>query len=174
MRATLPTSIRPARRPIGLPTANAWHRRTRAARAVENRATRRAPVRGAGNNTPVAVNQRSFAGEFVAEIDGSLSVTEADELARRHGLARVASENFPLIGATFGLFRITDGRPAETVRREFAADGSVRSVSRTSATRSRTRNRPYRPRAILRNMRWQNSACRRRMRWRTEPTLQLP
>ncbi|QOZ10880.1 S8 family serine peptidase [Bradyrhizobium sp. CCBAU 51765] len=84
--------------------------------------------KGRGNNTPVAVNQRSFAGEFVAEIDGSLSVTEADELARRHGLARVASENFPLIGATFGLFRITDGRPAETVRREFAADGSVRSV----------------------------------------------
>ncbi|MEY9183419.1 subtilisin family serine protease [Bradyrhizobium sp. USDA 326] len=84
--------------------------------------------KGRGNNTPVAVNQRSFAGEFVAEIDGALSVTEADELARRHGLARVASENFPLIGATFGLFRITDGRPAETVRREFAADGSVRSV----------------------------------------------
>ncbi|MDX3965047.1 MAG: S8 family serine peptidase [Bradyrhizobium sp.] len=84
--------------------------------------------KGRGNNTPVAVNQRSFANEFVAEIDGTLSVTEADELARRHGLARVASENFPLIEATFGLFRITDGRPAETVRREFAADGSVRSV----------------------------------------------
>ncbi|WP_440638726.1 S8 family serine peptidase [Bradyrhizobium sp. PUT101] len=84
--------------------------------------------KGRGNNTSVAVNQRSFANEFVAEIDGTLSVTEADELARRHGLARVASENFPLIGATFGLFRITDGRPAETVRREFAADGSVRSV----------------------------------------------
>ena len=84
--------------------------------------------KGRGNNTPVAVNQRSFANEFIAEIDGTLSVTEADELARRHGLARVASENFPLIEATFGLFRITDGRPAETVRREFAADGSVRSV----------------------------------------------
>ena len=80
------------------------------------------------NNTPVAVNLRSFANEFVAEIDGTLSVTEADELARRHGLSRIASENFPLIGATFGLFRITDGRPFETARREFAADGSVRSV----------------------------------------------
>ena len=85
--------------------------------------------KGRGNNsTPVAVTQRSFAGEFVAEIDGALSVAEADALARRHGLARVASENFPLIGATFGLFRITDGRAYETVRREFAADGSVRSV----------------------------------------------
>lgn len=84
--------------------------------------------KGRGNSTPVAVTSRSVANEFVAEIDGALSSAEADELARRHGLMRVASENFPLIGATFGLFRITDGRPYETVGREFAADGSVRSV----------------------------------------------
>ncbi|MCK1382942.1 S8 family serine peptidase [Bradyrhizobium sp. 21] len=84
--------------------------------------------KGRGNGTLAAVVSRSFANEFVAEIDGGLSVTETDELARRHGLTRIASENFPLIGANFGLFRITDGRPAETVRREFAADGSVRSV----------------------------------------------
>lgn len=84
--------------------------------------------KGRGNTTPVAVALRTFAGEFVAEIDGALSATEADELARRHGLARVASENFPLIGATFGLFRITDGRAFETARREFATDASVRSV----------------------------------------------
>lgn len=84
--------------------------------------------KGRGNSTPAAVNLRTFANEFVAEIDGALSVAEADELARRHGLTRVASENFPLIGATFGLFRITDGRAYETVRREFATDASVRSV----------------------------------------------
>ncbi|EJN10801.1 subtilisin-like serine protease [Bradyrhizobium sp. YR681] len=89
---------------------------------------RKSAGKGRGNNTPVAVNQRIFANEFVAEIDGGLSDADADALARRHGLTRVASENFPLIGATFGLFRIADGRPAETVRREFAADGSVRSV----------------------------------------------
>ncbi|HEY9214571.1 MAG TPA: S8 family serine peptidase [Ancylobacter sp.] len=83
---------------------------------------------GRRNNTPVAVNLRTFANEFVAEIDSALSLAEADELARRHGLTRVSSENFPLIGATIGLFRITDGRPSETVRREFAADGSVRSI----------------------------------------------
>ncbi|WP_027550452.1 S8 family serine peptidase [Bradyrhizobium sp. Cp5.3] len=84
--------------------------------------------KGRGNNTPVAANPRTFANEFVAEIDGALSLAEADELARRHGLRRVASENFPLIGATVGLFRIADGRPYDTVRREFAADGSVRSL----------------------------------------------
>lgn len=83
---------------------------------------------GRRNTTPVVVNLRSFANEFVAEIDSALSASEADELARRHGLTRVSSENFPLIGATIGLFRITDGRPSETVRREFAADVGVRSV----------------------------------------------
>ncbi len=84
--------------------------------------------KGRGNATPAAASLRSFANEFVAEIDGTLSPGDADELARRHGLRRISSENFPLIGATFGLFRIADGRPYETVRREFAADGSVRSV----------------------------------------------
>lgn len=84
--------------------------------------------KGRGSPTPAAANLRSFANEFVAEIDGTLSPGDADELARRHGLTRISSESFPLIGATFGLFRITNGRPYETVRREFAADGSVRSV----------------------------------------------
>lgn len=84
--------------------------------------------KGRGNNTSVAANLRTFANEFVAEIDSALSATQADELARRHGLTRVTSENFPLIGATVGLFRITDGRPYETARREFAADASVRSL----------------------------------------------
>lgn len=84
--------------------------------------------KGRGNTTPVAVDSRSFANEFVAEIGSALSLHEADELARRHGLVRIASENFPLIGTTVGLFRITDGRRYETVRREFAADSSVRSL----------------------------------------------
>jgi hypothetical protein len=52
--------------------------------------------------------------------------------------ARRASESFPPIGATIGLFRITDGRPYDTVRREFAAAHAVRSCSRISATCART------------------------------------
>jgi subtilisin family serine protease len=71
---------------------------------------------------------RTVPNELVAEIDGALSSAEADELARRHGLERIASQNFPLLGGTIGLFRIVDRRPVDTVRREFAADGSVRSV----------------------------------------------
>jgi hypothetical protein len=78
------------------------------------------------NNTQAAVNVRAVQNELVAEIDGALSIAEADELARRHGLERIASQNFPLLGGTIGLFRIVDGRPVDTVRRELAAD--VRSV----------------------------------------------
>ena len=64
----------------------------------------------------------------MAEIDGSLSDAQTDELARRHGLVRVQSQNFPLIGATIGLFRITDRRPIDIVSREFAAVAGVRAV----------------------------------------------
>src|SRR5882762_2861681 len=73
------------------------------------------------------LNSRTIAGEIVAEIDGSLSDAQADELARRHRLERIGSQNFPLIGATIGLFRIVDRRTVEKVGRELTADG-VRSV----------------------------------------------
>jgi subtilisin family serine protease len=85
---------------------------------------------GARNNaTPqAAINLSAVQNEFVAEIDSALSLAQADELARRHGLERLASQEFPLLGGTIGLFRIVDRRPSETVRREFSADSSVKSV----------------------------------------------
>jgi hypothetical protein len=80
------------------------------------------------NAVQTVLNARTIANQLVAEIDGALSDAQADELAQLHGLARIGSQNFPLVGATIGLFRITDGRTVETVRREFATDASVRSV----------------------------------------------
>jgi hypothetical protein len=92
------------------------------------------PARGSKNGAPRAnvvqtrLNSRTIAGEIVAEIDGALSDAQADELARRHGLTRIGSQNFPLIGATIGLFRIADRRSVETVSLEFSTEASVRSV----------------------------------------------
>jgi len=81
------------------------------------------------STSPIAaLSTATIAGQIVAEIDGSLTVAQADQLARRHGLARLQLQNFPLIGATIGLFRITDRRPTEIVSREFSADASVRQV----------------------------------------------
>jgi hypothetical protein len=80
------------------------------------------------NTSSTALNLRPVTNELVAEIDGSLSDAQADELARRHRMERIASQNFPLVGATIGLFRIVDRRPANTVSRELAAEVSVRSV----------------------------------------------
>ena len=75
------------------------------------------------NNLQVAQGVRATADEILAVIDRS----QADELARRHRLTRLASQNFPLVGATIGLFRITDGRTVDVVGRELERDG-VRSV----------------------------------------------
>lgn len=87
---------------------------------------------GSSNNAPpqAAINMRAIQNELVAEIDSALSPAQADELARRHGLERIASQEFRLIDSTIGLFRIIDQRPLDIVRREFAADssGGVRSV----------------------------------------------
>jgi subtilisin family serine protease len=81
-----------------------------------------------GNTLQTALDPRRITNEFVAEIDGSLSDGQADELARRHGLARLQSQNFPLIGSTIGLFRVTDRRAVDTVSREPATEAGVRSV----------------------------------------------
>ena len=83
-----------------------------------------------GNNNGVQTTTiaNTIPNELVAEFDGALTDAHADELARRHRLRRINSQSFPLINATIGLFRITDRRPVETVRRELAADAAVRSV----------------------------------------------
>jgi subtilisin family serine protease len=93
------------------------------------RASARNPDNGPRGNARLAASDpRAVAGELVAEIDGSLSSAQADELARRHGLARLQSQYFPLVSATIGLFRITDRRSFGAVSREFSADASVHSV----------------------------------------------
>ena len=83
---------------------------------------------GGANSTVARINSQTFPNRLVAEIDGTLTDAQTDELARRHGLVRVESQNFPLIGATIGLFRVTNNRPVDVVSREFAAEAGVREV----------------------------------------------
>src|SRR6202012_3144976 len=92
----------------------------------QSRKTLTARVRN--NQVAAALDPTTIPNELVAEIDGALSDVQADEIARRHGLRRVQSQNFALIGATIGLFRITDRRSVEVVSRELATEASVRSV----------------------------------------------
>jgi subtilisin family serine protease len=75
-----------------------------------------------------AVSLTTYRNQFVAEIDGGLSNTQIEDLARRHGLALVEAQNFPLLGATIGLFRIAGNRPADEARRSFATEASVKSL----------------------------------------------
>ena len=78
--------------------------------------------------TVATVPARSIAGQLVAEIDGTLTDAQADALARRHGLVRISSQNFPLVGATIGLFRITGRRSVEAASRDFASEAGVHAV----------------------------------------------
>jgi hypothetical protein len=87
-------------------------------------------VKGGPRRDTVAAsaNLLTITNDIIAEIDSALTNEQAEALARRHGLRHIESQNFPLLGTTFGLFRITDGRSFERASRDFATDGSVRSV----------------------------------------------
>ncbi len=85
--------------------------------------------KGSGTSSSQAgINLRHIPNQIVAEIDGALTDAQVDALARRHGLVRIELQNFPLIGATIGLFRITDNRSADVVRRELATAAGFREV----------------------------------------------
>jgi hypothetical protein len=80
---------------------------------------------GSRRSAPQAAdNLRYISDQIIAEIDSS----QADDLARRHRLTRIGSQELPFIGSAISLFRITDRRSVENVRTELAADASVRSV----------------------------------------------
>ena len=131
MRAFRRTSLRPATTPIAAATANALTRPVVSGDGGGGKKGGSAKKGNGGardNAAQTAVNLQAVPNELVAEIDGALTDRQVEELARRHGLTRLEARNFPLLGATIGLFRITDRRPADVVRRELAGDGSVRSV----------------------------------------------
>jgi len=76
------------------------------------------------NAAQAAVKLPYIGDQIIAEIDSAL----ADELARRHRLIRVDSQELPLIDSAVSLFRITDRRSVEAVRTELATEAGVRSV----------------------------------------------
>jgi subtilisin family serine protease len=76
------------------------------------------------NAAQAAINLRYVSDQIIAEVDSS----QADDLARRHRLTRIGSQDLPFIGSAISLFRITDRRSVENVRTELAADAGVRSV----------------------------------------------
>jgi hypothetical protein len=76
------------------------------------------------NTARAAVSPRYLSDQLIAEVDSA----QADDLARRHRLTLVGSQELPFIGSAISLFRITDQRSVENVRTELAADASVRSV----------------------------------------------
>jgi len=84
--------------------------------------------KGPQRRVQVARDLQVIPDHLLAELDAGLTDAQTDALARRHGLVRIQSQNFALIGATIGLFRITGGRPLARVSQEFAAEAGVRRI----------------------------------------------
>ncbi|MGM4918832.1 S8 family serine peptidase [Tardiphaga sp. 813_E8_N1_3] len=80
------------------------------------------------NGPQAALNTRYVPRQIVAELDGTLTPDQTDALARRLRLERLSSQDFPLIGTTINLFRITDNRSVETVESQMRAEIDVRAV----------------------------------------------
>src|SRR5262245_20388211 len=60
--------------------------------------------KGPNSNAPITNISLSFPNQLVAELDSTLSEDQIKDMARRGGMELVEYENFPLIGATIGLF----------------------------------------------------------------------
>jgi subtilisin family serine protease len=73
-------------------------------------------------------NSLTITNELVAEMADTLTDELADAAARRHGMRRVESQSFTLIGAKIGRFRIADGRSYEQASRDFATETGILSV----------------------------------------------
>lgn len=89
------------------------------------------PKKQAAKKGPAAagLNNNFVRNEVLIEVNGLLTDAQADALSRRHRLTRIESQAFELTGTT--LFRWTipnDGRTVAAVRRQLAADGSVRAT----------------------------------------------
>lgn len=91
---------------------------------------------GKAKSTPAAASDGTYvAKEVLIEISGTPTDAQADELARRHRLTRVQSQNFPLTGSTFFRWRINDGRSVDAVVRELVAGGNVKAAQRNNIFR---------------------------------------
>lgn len=91
--------------------------------------------RRARKTTPAPADRTYVAKEVLIEVDGNPTDAQADELARRHRLTRVQSQNFPLTNSTFFRWRISDGRSVDAVVRELVAGGNVKAAQRNNIFR---------------------------------------
>jgi subtilisin family serine protease len=83
--------------------------------------------KGPNSNAATTISL-AFPNQLVAELDAALSEEQIRDIARRGGMELVEYQKFPLIDATIGLFRITDGHPLDAKRREVGTIAGVRDV----------------------------------------------
>jgi Subtilase family len=80
------------------------------------------------SGVPLVGERRFVPDEVVVGLPSSLSRRAVDDLARRHSLAHVDSQDIGLLGTTFHRWRITDRRSVSDVIRAIEAEGGASRV----------------------------------------------
>ena len=83
---------------------------------------------GNRSGVPPAGERRYVPREVVIGIASDISPRALDDLARRHRLTAVETQQIALIGTTYHRWRIGDGRSVSDVIRALEADGAVRTA----------------------------------------------
>lgn len=93
------------------------------------------PPRQTKRTNPTAIDTSYVPNEVLIEIAGNPAEGQLQDLARRHKLTRLQSQNLAFLDSTFFRWRIADGRAVDTVVHELSADGVVKSAQRNSIFR---------------------------------------
>jgi hypothetical protein len=97
-----------------------------ASRQVQNQVQNTDPRSRSG--VPPAGERRYVPREVVVGIASDISPRALDDLARRHRLTAIETQQIALIGTTYHRWRIGDGRSVSEVIRALEADGAVRTA----------------------------------------------
>jgi subtilisin family serine protease len=98
------------------------------ARQVQNQGQNQAQNTDPRSGVPPAGERRYVPREVVIGFASDISPRALDDLARRHRLTPVETQQIALIGTTYHRWRIDDGRSVSDVIRALEADGSVRTA----------------------------------------------
>ena len=123
--STPPATAQPVyQEPIRQPKVRQEAKKSPAGKPPRNAAPA-APIPPPSAPLPSLAGRPHVADEVLVEFAGNATQDSVDDVARRHNLGRLESQNFALTNSTIVRFRIPDGRPPENVLRQLQGERAV-------------------------------------------------